>query len=135
MISAGNRCRGYVAGSCLMQQDLSLPLKHQRDPPVKCSRPRTIQGPSPYGFCDRFPGRIGAERMNRMDAIRHKPGKGSAAKPAAKKSAPGTSGASRARLAARITAERRAVAEMAAKIRERSKEMAAGADRLLSRVS
>jgi hypothetical protein len=69
--------------------------------------------------------------MNRMDAIRHKPGKGRVAKPAAKKLA----SASQARLVARILAERRTVAEMTAKIRERSKEMAAGADRLLSRVS
>ena len=66
-----------------------------------------------------------------MDAIRHKPGKGRVAKPAAKKLA----SASQARLVARILAERRTVAEMTAKIRERSKEMAAGADRLLSRVS
>jgi hypothetical protein len=73
--------------------------------------------------------------MNRMDAIRHKPGKGRAAKSAAKKLASSTPGASQARLAARILAERRTVAEMTAKIRERSKEMAADADRLLSRVS
>jgi hypothetical protein len=66
-----------------------------------------------------------------MEAIRHKPGKGRVAKPAAKKLA----SASQARLVARILAERRTVAEMTAKIRERSKEMAAGADRLLSRVS
>ena len=62
-----------------------------------------------------------------------KPGK--AAKPAAKKLTSATPGASQARLAARILAERRTVAEMTAKIRERSKEMAADADRLLSRVS
>jgi hypothetical protein len=69
-----------------------------------------------------------------MDAIRHKPGKGRAAKPA-KPATSATPSASQARLVARIMAERRTVAEMTAKIRERSKEMAADADRLLSRVS